>query len=464
MWRRKQNGRWPTLLIVSAAVTGLSFGASSQAGAWSLEEASTPYKGQSIRVICDGYSPCLAYQQLAKEFADKTGIGVSVEVADLLQVQQQILTDALTGTQVYDVAQIISWSVGVWGAQQFATPLSKFLENPKLHDPAFAVSDFVPENFQLTSVYEGQVIGVPFHYIPPYAIYRKDIAGDPGERAAFKAKYGYDLPLTGDKYSTVDTWEHWRDIAEFFTRKAGDKVAGVTRDTPLYGVTAAFKRHLTVLYDYERILLGMGGEVLDADGNVKLDSPEALKALEYMLSWRKFSPPSYQEYTWDQQYSDFCAGNLFSTFSWGDTTPFLESSKDCPASADKLGYFPHPGTHKTVAEGQGWVIPTKAPHPEAAFLFLQWLDSKDVQAKCQAIGCVTPRSDVLRMSDWDTYGNIVMGRKIMDNGWLYVRPHPPSLLNIQEIMMEELSAAGADQVSAKTAIANMTQRIQKAME
>src|SRR5688572_21934068 len=77
--------------------------------AWTLEEAAAPYKGQNIRVICDGYSPCLAYQKLAKEFTDKTGIGVSVEVADLLQVQQQILTDALTGTQVYDVAQIISW-------------------------------------------------------------------------------------------------------------------------------------------------------------------------------------------------------------------------------------------------------------------------------------------------------------------------------------------------------------------
>ena len=30
----------------------------------------------------------------------------------------------------------------------------------------------------------------------------------------------------------------------------------------MYGITAAFKRHLTVLYDYERILLGMGGEIL----------------------------------------------------------------------------------------------------------------------------------------------------------------------------------------------------------
>jgi multiple sugar transport system substrate-binding protein len=463
MWRQERFNLIPRLVLVGAAFLGMAM-ASSGARAWSLQEAAAPYKGQTIRVICDGYSPCLAYQKLAKDFEQETGIHVDVEVADLLQVQQQILTDALTGTQVYDVAQVISWSVGVWGAQHFATPLKKFLDDPKLHDPDFSTKSFVPENFELTSVYQGEVIGLPFHYIPPFAIYRRDIAADPAERAAFKAKYGYELPLTGDKYSMVDSWEQWRDIAEFFTRKAGDKVAGTVRDKPMYGVTAAFKRHLTTLYDYERILLGMGGEVLDADGNPKLDSPEALKALKYMLSLRAYSPPSYSEYTWDEQYSDFCAGNLFSTFSWGDTTPFLEDPTQCPAVAGKLGYFPHPGTHKTVAEGQGWAIPTKAPHPEAGFLFLQWVDSQPVQAKCMTMGCVTPQAEVLRMKDWDDMGNIVMGRKIMDNGWLYVRPHPPSLLNIQEIMMDELSAAGADQVSAENALKNMTTRIKAATQ
>ncbi|MFC1681657.1 ABC transporter substrate-binding protein, partial [Pseudomonadota bacterium] len=334
--------------------------------AWSLEEASAPFKGEKITVICDGYSPCLAYKEIAKSFTERTGIEVSVEVADLLQVQQQILTDALTGTQVYDAVQVISWSVGVWGSQGFASPVQEFLDDPKLRDPDLRIEDFIPENFNITSTYNGEVIGLPFHYIPPFAIYRKDLAANADEQAAFKSKYGYDMPLQGDKIATVDTWQQWTDLAEFFTRDKGEKVAGKELENPMYGVTAAFKRHLTVLYDYERILLGMGGEILDSDGKVALDSPEALKALEYMLAWREFSPNSYKEYTWDEQYSDFCAGNLFSTFSWGDTTPFLEIKDDCPAVAGNIGYFIHPGTHTTAAEGQGWIIPKKAPNPEAA--------------------------------------------------------------------------------------------------
>lgn len=446
------------LSAVTAGLVAALTGFASEGLAWSLEEASAPYKGNKITVICDGYSPCLAYKEIAKTFTEKTGIEVSVEVADLLQVQQQILTDALTGTQVYDAVQVISWSVGVWGSQGFAKPMQAFLDDSDLHDPSLKVADFIPENFKITSTYDGNVVGLPFHYIPPFAIYRKDIAANPDEQAAFKAKYGYEMPLSGDKIASVDTWQQWTDMAEFFTRKSGDMLAGEELESPIYGTTAAFKRHLTVLYDYERILLAMGGEILDAKGQVALDSPEALSALEYMLNWRNFSPPSYKEYTWDEQYSDFCAGNLFSTFSWGDTTPFLEIAGDCPKVAGNIGYFMHPGTHTTAAEGQGWIIPEKASNPEAAFLFLQYLASKEVQAACQATGCATYRPDVLAMSDWDEEGRFQMHRKLIEDGHLYVRPNPPALLAIQEIMMEELSAAGAGIQDASTTIANMVER------
>ena len=449
-------------LAITAGVVGVCLtGLAAESAAWSMKEAAAPYKGQKITVICDGYSPCLAYKEIAKSFTEETGIDVSVEVADLLQVQQQILTDALTGTQVYDAVQVISWSVGVWGSQGFARPMQEFLDDAKLRDPSLKTDDFIPENFKITSTYDGKVIGLPFHYIPPFAIYRKDIAANADEQAAFKAKYGYDLPLKGDKIASVDTWQQWSDMAEFFTRKAGATVAGETLENPMYGVTAAFKRHLTVLYDYERILLGMGGEILTADGKVALDSPEALAALEYMLKWRDYSPPSYKEYTWDEQYSDFCAGNLFSTFSWGDTTPFLEIQGDCPKAAGNIGYFLHPGTHTTAAEGQGWIIPSKAPNAEAAYLFLQHLASKDVQVACQATGCATYRTDVLAMNNWDEEGRFHMHRKLIEDGHLYVRPNPPALLAIQEIMMEELSAAGAGNQDAKTTISNMVKRAEE---
>ncbi len=426
--------------------------------AWSLKEAAAPYKGAEITFMCDGYSPCLAYKAMLPDFESATGIKVKTEVGDLLQITQQALSDALTQTQVYDTVQVNTWSIGAWAGKGFAEPIDPLLANAALRDPDFKIEDFIPASVAMTSSYQGKLYGIPYSYIPPFAIYRKDIAGDPKERAAFKAKYGYELPFTGDKFSKIDTWEQWRDAAEFFTRKKGTELVGQVLPRDFYGVTAAFKRHYTVLYDYERILLGMGGVIVTADSTTGLNSPEAKKALTYMLSLRRFAPPSYREYTWDEQYSDFCAGNLFSTFSWGDTTPFLESAKDCPVSVGKVGYFVHPGTHLTTAEGHAWVISSKSKNKEATFLLIQYLMSKEQQIKCQATGCASPRKDVVAMKDWESDGRMVIHKQLLEANTLYGRPTLPQFLAIQEIMMEELSAVGADQKGVDDALKSMADR------
>ena len=71
--------------------------------------------------------------------------------------------------------------------------------------------------------------------------------------ANFKAAYGYAMPLPPTE------WQHYYDLSEFYTRNEGEKLAGKVLEKDFYGTVAPFKRHLTVLYDFERILLGMGG-------------------------------------------------------------------------------------------------------------------------------------------------------------------------------------------------------------
>ena len=45
-------------------------------------------------------------------------------------------------------------------------PMQEFLDDAKLRDPGLKTEDFIPENFKITSTYDGKVIGLPFHYIP----------------------------------------------------------------------------------------------------------------------------------------------------------------------------------------------------------------------------------------------------------------------------------------------------------
>ena len=361
------------ILLAGALVLGAAGGlASTEASAWSLEEAAKPYAGTEVRGICDGYSPCLAYTEMAKKFEELTGIKVVLEVADLEAVWRQVLADQLTGGQYYDIFPAANNQTVAFAAPGFTSDMSQFMNDPALRDPSVKVEDFVQAHFEISGYYNDELVSVPYHYLPPYAAYRTSIASDPTEQANFEAAHGYAMPLP------PTTWDEFRDLAEFFTREKGETMAGETLESNFYGTIAAFKRHLTVFYDYERILLAMGGEYVDADFNVAIDRDDtAVTALQYMLDLRQFAPPGHTEATWDTEYSEMCSGNVFMIFTWGDTTPYLEIPGDCPASAGDMTYFVHPGTHVTAAYGQSWVIPKSAQNKEAAWLFVQWLLTRE---------------------------------------------------------------------------------------
>jgi multiple sugar transport system substrate-binding protein len=385
-----------SFMIWVLAVTATATFSSNNAMAWSLQEAAKPYAGTEVRGICDGYSPCLAYTEMAKKFEELTDIKVVLEVVDLDAVSRQILADLLTGSQYYDIFPAQNNETSAYAAPGFTRDLTGFLEDASLRDPAVKMEDFIQAHFEISGYYEDKLVSIPYHYLPPYAAYRSSIADHAEEQANFKAKYGYALP------QPPTTWAQYRDLAKFFTRKKGDTLAGTTLEKNFYGTVIPFKRHLTVYYDFERILLTMGGEYVDENFNVTIDQGDvAVNALELMLEMRKFAPPGHTEATWDTEYAEMCNGNVFMIFTWGDTTPYLEVPGDCPSSAGDMSYFVHPGNHVTGAYGQSWMIPSGSQNPEAAWLFVQWLSTKEVQNECLPLGCLAVRSDVLSDPQWE---------------------------------------------------------------
>ncbi len=448
--------------VTLAAGLAVSLGAANQAQAWSLGEAAKPYAGTEVRGICDGYAPCEAYIELTKKFEDITGIKVNFEIADLEAIQTLFLTDQITEAQYYDLVEVVSVHLGVYPSQGFVFPYSHFTDNPNLKDPNVNMEeDLVPALYAVSTAYDGNQYSTPTKFVLGYMVYRHDLVTDE-EMANFRAKYGYDMPLP------PITWQQYYDLAEFYTREKGETLAGKVLDRNFHGTIAPFKRHLVVFYDYERILLGMGGRYVNDDWTVAIDQGDAaVKALEFYLSLRQFSIPGYTEATWDQEYSEMCVGNIFMTFSWGDTTPYLEIPEDCPASAGNMTYFPNPGTHLSPAESNNWMIPKSAQNPEAAWLFVQWVQTKEIQIETMPMGGNPTRSDVIRMKEWQDPDWPNRQREeieiwLEDNDLLYVRPNPPHWLAWTEIITEEISAAGADMQDAETTIENIARRMREA--
>lgn len=448
-------------LALAAAVIGCLASAPAKSQEWSLKEAAKPYAGTTIRCMVDGYAPALAYQKLATEFTEITGIKVEWESADYTVISQKTFADAINNTGIYDCNEVLSIDAGVWVARDFVHPVQDFLDDPKLRDPSFdPYKAYVPETLAFSSMENGKIYGLPYHFIPRFMVVRKDIAECPTEQSAFKAKYGYELPLK------PATWAQFHDVAEFFTRKPGDKLCDQSLSEPFYGTAVSLKRYVATQYDFELFLNGFGGVMFEGDralksaegfassNKVAFDSPAGIKSLNYWLSLLKFVPPGYLEYTWDNTFSDMCKGKLYSYPTWGDTTPFLEDTTDagCPTVAGKLAYYPVPGTHQTGAEGQTWLIPNSSKNPEATFLFLQWIAFADVAKRCQAMGCTSPQKAPWFSAEYDNEPRSIVTREIIDNGYLIARSHPAALNKISTILIDNLQSAARGEMTAEEAL------------
>ena len=199
-WVETITGTLPTVRCAVVAAVALFVGAtgtSTPAAAWSLEEAAKPYAGTTIKCVGDGYAPFLAYQQLAAEqFTPLTGITVEWEVGDVgAALRQKMTADAISGTGVYDCVELPSLDVGLWVAQDFVKPMYELLADEALHDPTFdPMTAYVPETLEFSSMQDGKVYGLPYHFIPRFMVVRNDIYACASEQANFKAEYGYDLP------------------------------------------------------------------------------------------------------------------------------------------------------------------------------------------------------------------------------------------------------------------------------
>jgi multiple sugar transport system substrate-binding protein len=109
------------------------------------------------------------------------------------------------------------------------------------------------------------VSSLPWHDGPECLIYRRDWFEDPAEQAKFRDEYGYDL-------AAPRTWMEFADAARFFTRP----------DEGRYGTLfAAYPDGHNTLYDLALQLWSRGGSLVDAAGRARVDSLEAVKALDF---------------------------------------------------------------------------------------------------------------------------------------------------------------------------------------
>ncbi|MCS0504215.1 extracellular solute-binding protein [Ancylobacter mangrovi] len=348
-------------------------------------EAGKPYAGTTIRVL-DEITPLQeTLSKIVPDFEKETGIKVEWELLNHFEVINKGQADMLSGRGHYDAIMLHGAQLGPMLSAGVIMPLDKFVADPKLSDPGMNVADFIATPYKTTAFFEGKQYGfINWNYNHVYWA-REDLLSNPEEMAAFKAKYGYDL-------GPAKTIEQMRDIAEFFTRKKGEKLAGKPLESDFYGIVLeGIKGGSTFSNLWVNFIENYGGDLLDDKGMPNFDTPQVVAALKMWRELWTFAPPGIAEYSLVDVPTVMGNGIAAQSLAWSDFVLGIDKPGVSPY-AGKFIYGPIPAkagneAHRHAdAEPSVTVINAASEHPEATFLFLEWLASKKQQDKLIEMG------------------------------------------------------------------------------
>ena len=303
-------------------------------------------------------------------YEEETGVRVIMEVLPPDQLWQRMMLEAQAGSDYYDIGyHSPGWFGYYYEAVADLTPM--------IEESGFDLDQYPQAVFDSHMVNEllrpGEIVAIARNPQTPIYVYRKDWFAHPGEQEAFQAEYGREL-------SPPETWEELYDIAAFFTRPAGETVAGETLDRPLYGYSASISPPGGMARAFLAIVYSLGLEGWDDTYQSDLDHPILLDGVEYWTRLIQDTFPPAAE-TWDflEHLSFFREGRLATAELWPEGVLTVEDPDG--HSSGNVGYALLPRWEGNLEElpvgrsfiGGGGVLIFDTPQKEEAFRFLQWL-------------------------------------------------------------------------------------------
>ncbi|MCX7707376.1 MAG: extracellular solute-binding protein, partial [Anaerolineae bacterium] len=213
--------------------------------------------------------------------------------------------------------------------------------------------------------------------------YRKDMVENPAEKAAFKAKYGYEYSVPPKDY------KEFIDMAEFFYRP--------NANPPIYGAAVYTQK------DYDAITMGFQNVLFtygcDWNKDYKvmgvLTRKECVEALEAYKRLYNSGPPGNVNSFFPEMNDYFINGQAVFAMNYFAFFPALANPGTNPNYWDKVGFFANPpgpyGHRYASLGGQGTSINAyiSEERKKASFEFIRWFAQDDIQMKWAELGGYT---------------------------------------------------------------------------
>lgn len=357
----------------AAAIAGLAISAAASAWAESAAEIAVKeaqkYRGQTITIVWEAGLQALDPLNFSgPKWEELTGIKVKVVEVATAEMFTKIMQDYRSGAGAYDALNVIpAWMPDLANAGALEV-LDPYVEKYGFADELQKIAPTYRDNQMKV---DGKIYGFPDDGDVFLMYYRKDIFGDPKLQAEFKAKAGRDLTVP-------KTWAEFAEVGQFLT----DQLAPET-----YGA-AFFRQPPYTMFMFQERFRNEGGKFFDAETmKATINSDVGVKVLTEMREENKFMPPGVEQFGFVENLAAFLQGTTAMTISWPPygrwaagygTDQEVLSWVPKSTIAGKVGYALPPGGHPQLAAGFALSVASNSKNKDAAYLFIQWLNSEDV--------------------------------------------------------------------------------------
>ena len=300
----------------------------------------------------DKPSQALLSEEL-KQFTRETGIRVQVLPAPEVAVEQLDTWRNLleSGAKVPDVYGIdIIWP-GI---------LASNLVDLKAYVPEQEIAAHFPELIRNNTV-NGKLVALPYNLGEGLLFYRADLLH----------KYGYTVP--------PKTWDELEKMAKRI--QAGERANG-NKDFWGYVWQGAPSEALTCNALEWQVSEG-GGTILDDNGRITVNNPQAISAWERAARWvGAISPPGVTAYQEGDAFNVWQTGNAAFMRNWPNA--YVAARDENSPTRDQFDIAPLPagsaGSASTLG-GQGYGVSRYSLHPREAAMLVRFLTSPNEQAR-----------------------------------------------------------------------------------
>ena len=314
----------------------------------------------TVRILMEAVPDTDIVQGLVSDFnAEYPDITIEIETLAFDQMRDKLIASFQSSEPTYDLIVADNPWMDDFAPAGFLEPLDERIANT----PEFDHEDFFGPLREIADV-DGVTYGVPFDNYALGYLYNEQILADAG----------LSVPTSLDEL--VETSK---------ALTTGDQT----------GLAMQPQRGYKIFEEWANFLFAAGGSIYNEDGSGALDSPEAQAALEaYIDLYNNAAPENSLNWAFDEAFRSVSTGQSAAMVSYNWNLPALNS----PDAGDLAGNFKlatMPGG-KQVLGSWSWAIPSNSAAPDAAWAFVSWITSKDVDVQRVIAGGAAIRESTLQ--------------------------------------------------------------------